>query len=84
MAPGDAQSVAASRVESRIVAAARAFAESVLLGKVLRVKEIGLPSIGPDDSETHFVAIDGEDESFLACVTVAQDGLVTVDYLTAS
>lgn len=70
--------------DSRVVAAARAFAENVLPGKIVRIAEFGLPSVGLDDCATHFVAIEGDETSILACVTIAPNGSVSVDYLTAS
>ena len=70
--------------ETQVLAAARAYGEQRLPGQKLELREFGIPSVGLDDSETHFVAIESEGTRLLVRVTLFPDGSVRVDPLTAA
>lgn len=79
--PGSSET---ARRDDSILIAARAFASSKTSGALYRVVEFGVPSVGPDGVETHYVSVEGEEMSFLTRVTVEPEGIISVDYLTAS
>lgn len=69
--------------ENRVLEAARAYAEARMPGRPLVATEFGTPSLGLDDSETHFVAVEAPDNRLLVRVTVFPDGRVSACALTA-
>jgi len=69
--------------ENRVLEAARAYAEARLPGRPLVATEFGTPSLGLDDSETHFVAVEAPDNHLLVRVTIFPDGRVSACALTA-
>ena len=79
--PGSSES---ARSEDPILSATLAFARSKMSGEIYRIVEFGVPSVGPDGVETHYVSVEGEETSFLTRVTVEPEGMICVDYLTAS
>jgi hypothetical protein len=70
--------------EDRVLGSARAYAEAKLPGRPLVAAEFGVPSIGLDDSETHFVRIEADRDRMLVRVTLYPDGRLSVDPLTAA
>jgi hypothetical protein len=67
-----------------VLDAARSYGEGKLPGRRVDVEEFGVPSVGLDETETHFVSIEAEGIRLLARVTISPDGAVCVAPLTAS
>lgn len=72
------------RGESRVLAAARAFAEREFPNVHFELREFGTPSLGPDNAETHFVVVDGQTVQTLLRVSLHPDGSAIVEPLSAS
>jgi hypothetical protein len=70
--------------EERVLSAARSYGEEQFPDSELDVREFGIPSVGLDESETHFVAIESQGTRLLVRVTIYPDASVRVDPLSAS
>ncbi len=70
--------------EERVLAAARSYGEERFADAELDIREFGIPSVGLDESETHFVAIETQGARLLVRVTIYPDASVRVDPLSAS
>jgi hypothetical protein len=68
---------------TRILNAARAYAEQAFPGLSVEVQVFGTPSLGPDDAETHFVTVRAGAEQVLLRVVLAPDGADRVEPLSA-
>jgi len=66
-----------------VLESACAYAERRLAGRPLVATEFGTPSLGLDDSETHFVAVEAGGERLLVRVIIFPDGRTSAVALTA-
>lgn len=67
----------------RILAAARAFAEQGHVEGDVKIHEFGVPALGLDDTETHFVVIESDLDPLLVKVTIDLEGRARAERLTA-
>ena len=71
-------------VDTRVIAAARTYAEQAFPGLPLEVHEFGTPSLDPDDAETHFVTVRAGATQLLLRVVFTPNGEERVEPLSAS